>query len=428
MKRNPATFTATEFLRRIQAIAPPELAAWISANERGCKKVIKAALRDAGRLSRSSSEVKTASDERLVIFRMGLGRDSLAMLGLLCEGGLLANGVRLKPDDIDAVVFTDPGQEWSSTYALASDVQRICNEYGLRFLYQRKPPIPQQQAYVRAVRKAGTMKGVPRPWRRVEPATIEEKCKSGWYHIRPGIMTDYASRNSIIQYKDAGCTGNHKIAPNRALIDDLSRERWGIDNSTWSTLVNKGLRQPHLVLLGIAADEAHRAIAGERGPKYETNAYPLVEMGVSKAMEADVLKRWNLNHAHKSGCVMCKYQSEAWFWALSVVEPERFAAAVEYERNALEGGEKTDNKQYLFPKTKGPDGKPMRIAQVVASWRAKNPAVTVEQIMRKDYKRNDTATGQAIPKAQRAVLADTSDGTIDGTATGEAANLARLGD
>ncbi len=48
----------------------------------------------------------------------------------------------------------------------------------------------------------------------------------------------------------------------------------------------KGLRQPHLVLLGIAADEAHRAIAGEKGPKYETNAYPLVEMGVSKAMEA----------------------------------------------------------------------------------------------------------------------------------------------
>jgi hypothetical protein len=54
-----------------------------------------------------------ASGERVVTLNMGLGRDSLAMLALLIEGQLVAEGRALRPDDIDAVVFSDPGFEWA---------------------------------------------------------------------------------------------------------------------------------------------------------------------------------------------------------------------------------------------------------------------------------------------------------------------------
>jgi hypothetical protein len=42
---------------------------------------------------------------------MGLGRDSLAMLALLTEGKLVAEGRPLRPAGVDAVVFSDPGFE-----------------------------------------------------------------------------------------------------------------------------------------------------------------------------------------------------------------------------------------------------------------------------------------------------------------------------
>ena len=479
-RRNPAVWTDTELLSYLERLATPELRAWMQPRKKQIKKLVKQKLKQHGKLAKGVADVRSYSDERLVIFRMGLGRDSLAMLGLLCEGRLIAEGKNLGPADIDAVVFTDPGAEWASTYSLIGRVQQICDDYGLRFLAQRKPAPELQREFIRAARAAGTTTNIPRPWRRVEPKTIEEKCATGWYHNLPAIMATYAMRNAIIAYNDAGCTGNHKIAPNRMLINDLSRERWGIGNSTWGNLVGRELRRPHLVLLGIAANEAHRALAGPGfGPSYEASAYPLVEMGVTKAMEADVLKRWDLDHAHKSGCFMCKYQDESWFWALSVTEPERFQAAVEYERAALEGGRVKDNKQYIFPKGgaskaqqetidkllsgeldwstwkwvgKGDKRKPRaaaqalvtrgwvaedgtvlvpkpptpRLADVVQEWRRLNPNVTVEQVMRKDYKRNDTVDGQAIPKTQRAALADANTGKVDGKADGVDISLGRL--
>lgn len=51
---------------------------------------------DAVRLAVSRG-VRNTRTRSLTIFRMGLGRDSLAMLGLLLEGSLVANGRTLVP-------------------------------------------------------------------------------------------------------------------------------------------------------------------------------------------------------------------------------------------------------------------------------------------------------------------------------------------
>ena len=61
-----------------------------------------------------------ASEERIITLNMGLGRDSLAMLALLIEGQLVAEGRPLRPADVDAVVFSDPGFEWAHLRALSS--------------------------------------------------------------------------------------------------------------------------------------------------------------------------------------------------------------------------------------------------------------------------------------------------------------------
>jgi hypothetical protein len=56
-----------------------------------------------------------AWEERTTPLNMGLRRDSLAMLALLIEGQLVAEGRPLRPADVDAVVFSDPGFEWAHT-------------------------------------------------------------------------------------------------------------------------------------------------------------------------------------------------------------------------------------------------------------------------------------------------------------------------
>ena len=72
------------------------------------------------------------NSDRLVVLRMGLGRDSMTMLVLLAQGKLLIEGKPRGPDEIDAVVFTDPGHEWEFTYDLIPRVQKFCDRYGIR--------------------------------------------------------------------------------------------------------------------------------------------------------------------------------------------------------------------------------------------------------------------------------------------------------
>jgi hypothetical protein len=44
-----------------------------------------------------------------------------------------------------------------------------------------------------------------------------------------------------------------------------------------------------------------------------TEAYPLVDLGVSKADEDTILISHGLNYARKSGCAMCPFQPVSWY-------------------------------------------------------------------------------------------------------------------
>ena len=334
---------------------------------------------------RAALRPPVASEERIITLNMGLGRDSLAMLALLIEGQLVAEGRALRVADVDAVVFSDPGFEWAHTYALLPRVRRMCALHGLRLIVLQKPDPAIAEAYLRQLPPPGDPARAEaiaaRPWREAEAATtIEERAEGGWYHLRPGILEDYQSRQTIAARGSKDCTVNHKIEPIRKLINDLALARFGVGNRAWGALVRAGQRRPHLSLVGIAADELPRLHLGHPqeggdGPWFVTEAYPLVELGVSKADEDTILIRHGLSHARKSGCAMCPFQPVGWYWALRETDPEGWAAVVEYERVALARNPR------MFIVGQAP------ISEAVAAWRAKHPRATVDEVLGKTYAR-----------------------------------------
>jgi hypothetical protein len=328
--------------------------------------------------------------ERVVTLQMGLGRDSVAMLLLLVEGHLVAEGVPIVPDDVDAVVFVDTGAEWKHTLAVSPRVRALCDRHRLRYLVLEKPGACGETGY------AGYLAGLPplkapgrrealaaRPWRAegATPDTIEGKARSGWYHLQPPILEEYRSRETIVTRQTPDCTSKNKVEPARKLLDDLSLEAFGIGTEAWGRDVKAGRRPPHLSLLGIAANEAGRVQTahvsmGGPGRWYVAEAYPLVEIGVTKADEAPILERHGFSDMLKSGCVLCPYQPVGWYWALRETDPAKWADVVEYEAAALA----KNARMFIAGDTP--------IAEAVERWRAKHPDATVEGVLAKSYERD----------------------------------------
>ena len=319
--------------------------------------------------------------DRLIVLNMGLGRDSMAMLALLAEGKLQAEGHAVRPQDLDAIVFSDPGLEWSHTYAAISDVERLLGKIkrltGVQvpFFVLSKPTEAQANAYLSAWRRAAKVGDIEkgaghapfRFWRhKLEESSIEEKAEGGYYHIFPTIDIHYAQGRPTpysIKFGDTACTDAHKVQVIRRFMEDLGKRRFGEDytHKRWAAKVRLGTAAPHLNLLGIAlgegSDDAPRAMhmhpysveneaqlaelnrrmrareaKGLSTTKIEgkiksltkdapvwalTEAYPLVELGISKEDEAPILRRHGLDHIKKSGCMFCHSQPAEWYFVLA---------------------------------------------------------------------------------------------------------------
>lgn len=297
------------------------------------------------------------NSDRLVILRLGLGRDSMTMLTLLGEGQLVVEGRPRGPDEVDAVVFTDPGGEWPFTYELIPRVQKFCDARGIRFIVQNKPPAEGPGGWIfwkkhqktiadrlaaQGKRPHGSSYGKP-PWRQHRPATIEERARSGYYHARIPLFEDYDRKDAWIILKNPSCTILHKVEPNQELVRDLVEERGLVGG------------RPHLMLLGLAADEADRLKNAKEasrkrfavGDSFEAEAYPLEEMGIRKEDEQSTLnslpgvdpsgrlRTGGFSDVKKSGCRFCKFQDRAQFWMLREIDPEFFARVCALEKRNI---------------------------------------------------------------------------------------------
>jgi len=347
--------------------------------------------------------------DRLVILRLGLGRDSMTMLGLLGAHQLVVEGQERGPDEIDAVVFSDPGGEWEFTYDLIPRVRAFCREHGLRFLVQNKPPAEGPGGWIAWKRHQktiadalavqgktphGSSYGKP-PWRKHRPATIGERAASGYYHARIPLFEDYDRKSAWMIRKNPSCTILHKVEPNREMLQDLAQERFGAwaTHKAWSAAVDAGERRPHLMLLGLAADEPARLEKGKEesakrmakeGESYEAEAYPLEEMGIGKGDEQRFLdalpgvdpggrlRKGGFSDVKKSGCRFCKYQDKQQFWMLRELDPEFFERVVDLERRNLA---RTGPWMAIFPRSLSLQvrGKPSALLQAE---RRKGHAIT----------------------------------------------------
>lgn len=191
--------------------------------------------------------------------------------------------------------------------------------------------------------------------RRAKYDTVEKRAAAGVYHLRPEILTDFGWKGTIPLRTDKSCTGNHKVAPIRKVTEDLAIEKFGpwANNSSWGNAVKKGKREPHLNLIGLAADETDRLEkGGDVGcftARYVTEAYPLAEMGIGKKDEQPILDACGFGDVRKSGCWMCPFQPIGWWWALSELEPDLFARAVKAEAEST----KRDPKLFFVGSAKG---------------------------------------------------------------------------
>lgn len=208
---------------------------------------------------------------------------------------------------------------------------------------------------------------------------VTDRADDGSYHLRPPILADFGYKDTIACRDDKSCTANHKVLPLRRATNDLSVRRFGTwaDNRGWGEAVAGGRRLPHLNLIGLAADEQDRlSKGGDIGAfsaRYVDEAFPLAELGVSKADEEAILARHGFEAVRKSGCWMCPHQPVGWWWALSEIAPERFAAAVDYEARAAARD----------PGLRIVGREPLRDA--VIAWRSRNQDATVEGVLAKTY-------------------------------------------
>lgn len=351
---------------------------------------------------------RPANHDRIVSLNLGLGRDSITMLCLASRGELRVKGLgKLSLEDLDYVVFSDTGREWPHTYDLLDRVRKLLGDRVPLFVLRkpkRRPPRPPGR----------TATGKKRPlrdkWRVASMDEAITKAEKGGYHYRRDIFLDYAVDRPVgptFPGFGGDCTGNHKIGPMRRLMNDVSLLRFGQTNKKRADLVREGLVKPHLALIGIAADEKKRVIATIEANSDGTNAYvlelmPLVDMKITKADEVPTLEACGFADVRKSGCYMCKFQPPSWWWALSVLYPNRYAEVVDNERRAMR---RNDRMNVTGAKIKG---KLLTVPEVVAKWRKKYPSVTVAQALDKVYERDaeaaraayKEATGVDVPLAQ----------------------------
>ena len=384
----------SDFLRKASPAAVPQR----PSKKASFSEVLSAQAKGTPLAPPSQQRKGKLNSDRLVVLRMGLGRDSMTMLVLLAQRKLVVEGKPRGPDEVDAVVFTDPGHEWSFTYDLIPRVQAFCKSLGLRFLVQSKPPkegkkgwfgwmeyqIKERERAKRQGREVRTF-GTP-PWRENPPATIEERCASGYYHDRIPLFDDYAAKEAWITKDDSTCTINHKIKPNRELLVDLMEERFGPQNfgkltarlpytrsgQSWGNRVRAGREdgsntpRPHLMLIGYAADEESRLVEARKAEMkregwtkdFDSEAYPLMEMGITKAGEEPYLEGLpgvgpdgkfrvgGFADVKKSGCRSCTHQDAAQWWMLRHLDPDYFQERVEHERRVVK---RTGPWKAIFP-------------------------------------------------------------------------------
>ena len=223
----------------------------------------------------------------LTVISLGAGVQSSALLLLACADDL--------PDGYQRpthAIFADTGDEPQSVYDWLEVLEGVAAEHGIEVVRCAHPSgMSLSEWSTRTDAGATSTLGVP-------------------MHV---ANTD--GTNSIARRQ---CTSHWKIRPVRREV---------------ARLVGGSVRGKRVdMLLGISRDESARMKPS--GVAAIVNRWPLVDMGWRRERCRSYVESWGLGTPPRSACVFCPYRSDSEWAHLRDAEPEAFAAAVAYERDA----------------------------------------------------------------------------------------------
>lgn len=212
----------------------------------------------------------------------GGGYDSTCILWIHLNRDMAAILLGVSREELDAafppiefVVFSDPGAEFKATYANIEVARQMCQDAGLRF---------------EVVRKKGE--------------TIFEE------NVRRGTLPVMAGAHHT-------CSAKFKIK----VMDEWAAEQFPGDHVSW--------------VVGIEADEKHR-VTRFQASKDNDSIFPLVTLGINRAVLQDMVDAFWPSQVHKSSCVFCPFMSEGEIEDMILNNPEEWSMAKALEKSFSE--------------------------------------------------------------------------------------------
>ncbi len=191
-------------------------------------------------------------------------------------GGVNTFAILLRwPERYDYCLFSDTGDEMPQTYEHIEEVVKpFCKENRIEFVTTKH-------------------------WR--------------WDSLLQHCM----KKNMIPLMSKRWCTTDHKIVPIKK----------------WVRSLGNVFRDPIIMGVGIAYDEAHRARYDSMA-RYIKVEYPLIDHKITRQGCLDIITESGYPAPIKSGCYYCPFQSRSKIRELSIEYPDLFEKAVQMEKNA----------------------------------------------------------------------------------------------
>ena len=216
---------------------------------------------------------------------MGAGVQTTAILILVAQGKVQA----------DAVIFADTGAEHPETYEYIEKYHKpLCGKLGIPFITARMH--------------------------------LQEKNIHADHPVFADSLEEHARLNGIIpSRKLRWCTDKSKILPMRKTVKERQ--------------ANGQFETPATALIGISTDEKHRGIKPDGSLKQPNikeyrNAYPLLDLGISRNDCYRIIQEYGWPEPVKSGCYFCPFQGGKDWQDLYVRHPDLFWASESFEEQA----------------------------------------------------------------------------------------------
>lgn len=238
---------------------------------------------------------------RLTVLSFGGGQDSTAILQMLLADPALRR--RFAPGDL-VVAMADTGDE-----------------------------LPETLVHVAAMRQRCAAAGIPFVWITPELGFHSESWQS---------LTGFYRRHSAIGSKafPKTCTDRLKIQPFYRWLEHHLVTHYGVAGGHKRGLrAFTALHGRVRVLIGIGAEEAARRIPKQDGPAWMRDciekAYPLVELGMSRADCIAYLREQGQAVPMPSNCMRCHFASRKELLWLATEHPQAYGEWVELEAAKL---------------------------------------------------------------------------------------------